>query len=269
MSLLSWNIGGPGSNNVKSHKAGEEIAKLNADLLFLQEANKWPKAFESIVAPGYSHLLPADEEVNKSVVLNYIAYKDSKLCHIPFDCDLPTPINSGKWKGRICMGAFKIVGKGKASHFVAICLHAPKKEKHSDKGESFETLRAFVDDVAQTMPVVIGGDFNAAVCWWEMAYGYSAMHYVPCGTRPDLIDFITMKCPAKNYSVTGIKATEVDAMFDHQPVQATLRYFVPIADEKAVGSHDENVQDLTSRMEKLRVWDLRMAFLIYAEIQQL
>ena len=242
MTLLSWNIG---SDDKKEgpKKAGIMIESIGADLLFLQEVNKRESDF-IVVAPGYSHLPPADEKVPGSVVLNYIAYKKSKL--IPINKDFPLP---DSMKGRTCIGAFMINSEGKQGpRFVAICLHAPYKDKNAQR-LYFEALREFVDSVLKTygVPVVIGGDFNASVCWWQKVFGYSDMHYQPC-RKVSLIDFITMKCPKPSaYSVTDVQAVEADPMFDHDPVLAVLKY----EDHQGESSDDRDIEEITSGIKNL------------------
>ena len=241
MTLLSWNIGS-GDKIEGPKKAGKMISSLGADLLFLQEVNKRENEFK-VVAPGYLHLPPADEHVKGSVVLNYIAYNGRKLKHTA-SYFLP-----GSMFGRTCVGAFEIIGKETAC-FVAICLHAPYKDKDAQR-QYFEALREFVDYVVKTygVPVVIGGDFNASVCWWQKVFEYSDMHYRPC-QKVSLIDFITMKCPKQlqlAYSVTDVQAVEANQMFDHDPVLAMLKY----KDHQGVGSDDRDIEEITSGIKNL------------------
>lgn len=199
------------------------------------------------VAPGYKLLLPANNESRKMTV---IAYDDSKLKHKrELHQHLPEDIPK-----RICCGVFTIKGKDQmeTQPFLAISLHGHHKIKEADQLQYFERFRAFVDHViGLNLPVIIGGDFNASVCWWHEVYQYSYMHYKPTARRMNVIDFITMKGPEGTpYSVTDVEAMLAGDEFDHDPIYAKLNYegSVSAAEE---GSSDEEVEELISGLKEL------------------
>lgn len=48
--------------------------------------------------------------------------------------------------------------KGDTSKFVAISCHAPSKDKALNKAFC-DLMKAFIEDVAHNLPVLVGGDF--------------------------------------------------------------------------------------------------------------
>lgn len=199
------------------------------------------------VAPGYQLLLPAKIKSGKMMV---IAYDDSKLKHKrELHKHLPEDIPE-----RICCGVFTIKGKDQmeTQPFIAISLHGPHKINEADQLQYFERFRAFVDQVIGLgLHVIIGGDFNASVCWWHEVYQYSYMHYKPTLRRMNVIDFITMKGPADTpYSVTDVEAMLASNEFDHDPIHAKLKYEGPVyvAEE---GPNDEEVEEVISGLKEL------------------
>ena len=69
--------------------------------------------------------------------------------------------------GRLVIAIF---GKNGCNHpaFMAMSLHAPSKDWTARK-QLLEGVRGFANDVvAAGLPVLIGGDFNASINWWQL-----------------------------------------------------------------------------------------------------
>ena len=99
-----------------------------------------------------------------------------------------------KFSQRVCIRVFKLKEKGSTPKFVAISMHAPKKN-NKDRKAFLDDMRTLIQLVVGEygLPVLVGGDFNTDehIQDWERDR-FTGLHYESERKR---IDFITMKVP--------------------------------------------------------------------------
>ena len=139
--------------------------------------------------------------------------------------------------GRLVIAIFGKKGNN-CPAFMAMSLHAPSKDWEARK-QLLEGVRGFANAVvAAGLPVLIGGDFNASINWWQLdkyqgTHGYQGLLYWP-GRRYELIDFVTAKAPNAHCTLEDVQAAKIpiqgvpdyDLMqaMNHDPLTATFTY---------------------------------------------
>ena len=168
------------------------------DIVFLQEVQWAESGTKDIAKQEYEVLLEKSEHGNRN---NCILYNAKRLHLEDKETDkvVKTLAKEEHWTAyskRLCVQVFSLKGKEGlgSSNFVAISLHAPTG---TDGNYLFcDLMKTVIKKIVvnHKLPVLVGGDFNTDIRWWEKD-GFEGLHY-DAGRNP--IDFITMKVPRKN-----------------------------------------------------------------------
>ena len=178
------------------------------DIVFLQEV-QWVErgTKQHLAAPaGYELVMTRSEHENRN---SCILYNPEKLhCEDDDTKTVTEMLKSIKgWtecSKRLCLQVFKLKEKGDTSKFVAISLHAPRKQETESFCDAVKVgIRKVVAD--HKLPVLVGGDFNTDIYDWKKD-GFLGPHL----SRHKRIDFIVMKVPEENH----LKMTKVQQLED-------------------------------------------------------
>ena len=207
-------------------EARREIVRNNIqgyDIVFMQEVQWQEKRTKKDIArpAGYEVVLASSAHENRNTCILYNAErlqcKDKKTKD-----KITKPLTADQrwtaYSNRLCVQVFSLKGKEDSSQFVAISLHAPSKSK-ADNDSFCDLMKTAIEEIVedQELPVLVGGDFNTNIRWWEKD-GFEGLDYVP-GRAP--IDFITMKVPRIN---NHLKMGKVQKMKGENIV-------IPVADD--------------------------------------
>ena len=163
-------------------------------------------------------------------------------------------LEKGPYGGRLCIVNFRMKGCNNAV-FVAMSLHAPSKSP-IERMKCLVGVRDFANVVvAAGLPVLIGGDFNASINWWQLD-GYQGLLYWP-RRRYELIDFIALKAPTNLCKLRSVTAAEIKYIYvyeremfqkitNHDPLTTEFTFLWP----SAAGHQEHNV---TEQMKSLAI----------------
>ena len=195
--VLGWNI--MGSHNRRWARVREQVVLANIQrygIVFLQEV---PWALTDIkkrfATPArYDVVMPKEKSSRSSCIL----YNPSTLEGVDDDTDTITETMKSvqgrahrEYSKRLCVKVFTLKGKRRTTKFVAISLHAPRRNtKHF-----CDVVKASIEKVVadHKLPVLVGGDFNTDIYGWKNE-GFLGLHEA----RHKRIDFIVMKVPRRN-----------------------------------------------------------------------
>ena len=188
-----------GSHNRGWARIREQVVLANIrryGIVFLQEVpwavNGIKKRFA--IPVRYKVVMPKEKSSRSSCIL----YNPRKLRGVNADTNSITETMKSvqgrahrEYSKRLGVKVFTLKGKRRTTKFVAISLHAPRRNtKHF-----CDVVKASIKKVVahHKLPVLVGGDFNTDVYDWKNE-GFLGLHEA----RHKRIDFIVMKVPKRN-----------------------------------------------------------------------
>ena len=210
--ILTWNIkGDTGRGWAEARKAIIPPNIQGNDMVFLQEVQWAEKGTKDLLATpaGYELVMTRSNTPGSNVC---ILYNPRKL--IPEDNAHVTQIVltvmgwTNEDSQRVCLQVFTLQGKGEASRFAAIGVHAPRDVRAENdrpdehrKNERFcKLLKIVIEKISEVyrphaLPILIAGDFNSDIKHWN-SYRFLVPEYE---TDRNPIDFIALKITKVNH----------------------------------------------------------------------